>query len=389
MMKIKVCVSQGYPNSLEIIQVWFRCDHGLRTLLVSKYILHIQSNLITILAEIEVFLNGLTLGSIDRAILAFKEGIKSRTILPPDFDPRRAQLACSRILRLTEKNSTAINNVYDIPKFWINLNGLKHSANLNIIESYITRTYCMQGALNFHLWLVDIVQQAVKSTSRHTWIEKLAWDVEMAVNQKRKLDFDSVNYLSNLTFHSRYSYTPGQFRFEQTELVSTTLSSILRLWLHFPSDELSLLQLSLINIVASKSPSSILFLDKIWEMYSTPFSTVFNVWVSRSSKANIEKSLVEFQQQFHSHPFATAGSLEYQKLEYLSKLISEWMGINSPDSGMPVMVRRNQECSLSSNNLLFQHAMIAGPGCKPAGAEHRSGRIRLTEHFPTLFYNCE
>jgi hypothetical protein len=314
---------------------------------VSKYIIHSQSNLTTISAEIEVFLNSLTLESVDHSILAFQEGIKSRTALPADFDPRRAQIACSRILRLTEKSSTAINNVYDIPKFWINLNGLMHSSNLNIIESYITRAYCMQGALNFHLWLVDIVQSAVESTSRHTWIEKLAWDVEIAVYQKRTVPFDSVKYLPNLTYHRTYSYTPGPFRFEQKELISTTLSSILRSWLHFPSDEQSLLQLSLIKIVVSKSPSSILFLDKIWEMYSTPFSTVFNVWNARSSKDNIEKSLVEFQQKFNFHAFATAGSLEYRKLEHLSGLITEWMGINGLDSSTPAMVSRLQEHSSS------------------------------------------
>ena len=184
-----------------------------------------------------MFLNGLTLESIDHSILAFKEGIKSHTILPANFDPRRAQLACSHVLQLTEKSSTAMNNVYDIPKFWINLNGLIHSSNLNIIESYITCAYCMQGALNFHLWLIDIVQKAVASTSRHSWIEKLAWDIEIAINQKQTATFDSIEYLPNLTFHKCYSYKPGTFRFNQTELISTTLSSILRLWLHFPSDK--------------------------------------------------------------------------------------------------------------------------------------------------------
>lgn len=198
----------------------------------------------------------------------------------------------------------------------------------------------MQGALNFHLWLIDIVQSAVDSSSRHTWIEKLARDVEIAVNQKHTVDFESIKYLPNLTFHRTYSYKPGPFRFKQTELVSTALSSILRLWLHFPSDEVSLLQLSLIDIVVSKSPSSILFLDKIWEMYTTPFSTVFNVWNARSSKANIDKSLAKLRRDFDSHPFATPDSLEYQKLEHLLKLIAEWMGINGLGTGLPNMVSK-------------------------------------------------
>ena len=194
---------------------------------MSKYILHSQSNITVISAEISVFLNGLTLVSIGRAILAFKEGIKSRTVLPADFDPCHAQLACSCILRLTEKRSTAMNNVYDIPKFWINLNGLTHSSNLNIIESCITRIYCMQGALNFHLWLIHIVQHAVESSSCHSWIEKLAWNVEIAVNQKQTITFNSVKYLPNLQIHKSYSYTPGRFIYDQTKLISATLSSIL------------------------------------------------------------------------------------------------------------------------------------------------------------------
>ena len=67
-------------------------------------------------------------------------------------------------------------------------------------------------------------------------------------------------------------------------------------------------------------------------MYATLFSTVFNVWNTCTSKVNIDKSLAKLRQQFDSHPFATASSLEHHKLEYLSNLITEWMRINSLDS---------------------------------------------------------
>ena len=130
-------------------------------------------------------------------------------VLPPDFDPQRTQLACSRILWLTSNSSTAMNNVYDIPKFWINLDGLRHSSNLNAMESCITRVYCMQGALNFHHWLVNIVQRVVESPSRHTWIEKLAWDVQIAIDGKQTTTFNSADYLPNLKFHREYTYIPS------------------------------------------------------------------------------------------------------------------------------------------------------------------------------------
>jgi len=263
---------------------------------VSKYASSSQSNLTAVLAEIAVFLDGLTIESIDRTIFAFKEGIKSHTALPADFDPRCAQLACSHILRLMDKNSTTINNMYEILKFWINLDGLRHSSNLNVIELHITCAYCMQGASNFHWWLINIVQRAIESSSCNTWIDKLASKVQRAVILNQTIMFDSAKYLPNLIFNRTYCYKPGPFRFEQMETVSTTLSSILRHWLHFPSDELSLLQLLLIDIVVSKTPSSVLFLDKIWEMYCTPFSTVFNVWNGHSSKTNIANSLAELQQ---------------------------------------------------------------------------------------------
>ena len=230
-----------------------------------------------------------------------------------------------------------MNNVYDIPKFWVNLKALGHSSNLNIIESCITRAYCMQGALNFHLWLIDIVQHAVNvsssKSSGHSWIQSLARDVETAVSGRKTIAFNSLSYLPNLGFHRTYTYTPGPFRYDQSEIISTTLSSILRLWLHFPSDENSILQLSLIKILMSKSPASILFLDKIWEMYATPFSTVFNVWNGRASKESIQKSLANLQLQYDSHPFTMDGSSENRKLKDLSNIISEWMGINGLDPG--------------------------------------------------------
>ena len=81
-----------------------------------------------------------------------------------------------------------------------------------------------------------------------------------------------------------------------------------------------------------------------------PFSTVFDVWNGRISQENINKSLTQFQQQYKSHPFATADSLEHNKLEYLSKLIADWVGINGLASDMPTMVSRCQKSSTLSSN---------------------------------------
>ena len=60
-----------------------------------------------------------------------------------------------------------------------------------------------------------------------------------------------------------------------------------------------------------------------------------------------------------------AGSLEHHKLEYLSNLITEWMGINGLHSDTLTMVHRHQECFLSLNNS-FQYTMTAGPNRKPS-----------------------
>ena len=102
----------------------------------------------------------------------------------------------------------------------------------------------------------------------------------------------------------------------------------MRLWLHFPADEFSLVQLSIIDILSSKSPPSILFLDKLWETYKTPFGTVFKKWNTARSKYKIERELKAFEEEYSSHPFATPGSLEYKKLIYLDKLIHSWMENN-------------------------------------------------------------
>ena len=263
---------------------------------MSGYFLCQRPKLTAVSAELDVFMNDLTVESIDRAIACFQDGIKSCAALPSDFDPRRAQLACSQIYRLTEKGSTAMTSMYDIPKFWINLNGLVQNSNLNAMECCITRVFCMQGALIFHRWLSDVVPAAVNRLSRNTWLEKLAFDVRNAIEQKKEAIFNSTNYLPNLAFPRVYSLTPPNFQYERTELIISVVSSIVRLWLHFPSDEYSLLQLSLIDIVTSKSPSSVLFLDKIWDMYKSPFSTFFSKWNKKTSKTRMKVSLAYFEE---------------------------------------------------------------------------------------------
>ena len=104
----------------------------------------------------------------------------------------------------------------------------------------------------------------------------------------------------------------------------SNVSSILRQWLYFPTDDSSLVQLLLIDIMLSKSLASILFLKAIWEMYRTPFSTVFNLQCQSQSKKKIDDSLTAFQKRFDAHPFVTPGSMAYHKLKYLGQLIQQW-----------------------------------------------------------------
>ena len=218
-----------------------------------------------------------------------------------------------------------MNNIYEIPKFWINLNGLAHSSNLNIMESCITRVFCMQGALAFHHWLLVVIPAAVNRNSCNTWLEKLAWKVRQAINLKQTVTFNSIDYLPNLNFHQVYTLEPLKiFRYDQTEIIISITSSILRFWLHFPSDEFSLVQLSIIDILTSQSLPSVLFLDKVWDMYKSPFTTIFNRWNKRTSKKKIKNSLTNFEKEFSLHPFVNKKSLEYRKLEFLSQLIAEW-----------------------------------------------------------------
>ena len=88
---------------------------------------------------------------------------------------------------------------------------------------------------------------------------------------------------------------------------------------NFPQDQDSLAQLGLLEIVSSSSLTSILFLDKIWDMYKTPFSTIFNNnWDMHRSKTKLTNSLENFKKKFSLHSFATIGSLSHCKLQYLS-----------------------------------------------------------------------
>jgi len=166
---------------------------------------------------------------------------------------------------------------------------------------------------------------AVDRKSCTTWINQLAQDVDDAVKRGQAITFHSINYLPWLDIPCEYTVQAMTFRFDQHDIVISNVSSILRQWLYFPTDDSSLVQLSLIDIILSKSPASVLFLEAIWEMYKTPFSTVFNLqsWQSQSKK-KINDSLTMFQKWFDAHPFVTPGSMAYRKLEYLGELIQQW-----------------------------------------------------------------
>jgi hypothetical protein len=247
---------------------------------------------------------------------------------------------------LTEKGSTAMTTVSDIPKFWMNLNGLVQFSNLNSVESTITRVFCMQGALKFHYWLLDIIPAAIRRTSKPNhkpklWIDKLVTDVRSSIHKGGCTTFHSSHYLPNLNFQREYLMKPKPFKYDDTDQLTSVISSMLRLWLHFPADEDYLAQVTLLDIVTTIFPPCILFLDKIWEMYKTPFSTVFNYnWDIRRSKTKLTKALANFKNEITLHPFTSASSSSHDKLQTLSKVITKWMLFTGFDPNAAEMASR-------------------------------------------------
>lgn len=286
----------------------------------------------TCLAEFDSFLNRLTDDSIDRAMACFHEGLSTRKLLPGTFDPKNAQLACHRILRTTENGSVAVNTVNNIPKFWININGLSHSSNLTTVETTMTRVFCMEGSLKFHYWLLHIVPAALDRISKPNhqaklWIDRLAADVQTSVLFGRAASFDSFDYLPNLQYRRTYAMTSTILRYENRQQLTTIMCAILRLWLHFPEGEDSEAQLLLLEILLDSSLTSILFLDKIWEMYKDPYGTVLRHygWDLRRSRSRLAIALGNFKKCFMLHPFAIPSSSSYLKLQGLSDLIEKWL----------------------------------------------------------------
>jgi hypothetical protein len=285
------------------------------------------------IAKSENFLNQLTDHSIDLAAACFQEGLATRKVHPSDFDPRRAQITCHNILSLTQKGSTAMTTVCNFPKFWINLGGLLQSSNLTTVESTMTRVFCMQGALKFHLWLLDIVPAAITRVSNpdykpRIWIDQLTRDIEFTILGGNEVaTFNSSGYLPNLTYHRQYTMAlPKRIQYDNTKLLTSLLTSTLRCWLHFPPEEETLVALQLLDILLSKSVISILFLEKVWQMYKTPFQTVFNNdWSLRRSKSKLSTALKNFEEEFALHPFANSSSSSYKKLQDLSQLIDSWL----------------------------------------------------------------
>ena len=167
----------------------------------------------------------------------------------------------------------------------------------------------------------------------------LTTDVRSSIHESGVAKFSSSDYLPNLVFPHVYEMTPPPFKFDNTDQLTSIISSILRLWLRFPTENDYLAQVTLLDIVTTNSPPSILFLDKIWEMYKTPFSTIFsNKWDIRRSKRKLVNALESFKERFALHPFAKKDSPSYKKLLSLSKLIYKWTQMTGVDSDTVEMV---------------------------------------------------
>ena len=318
--------SSLFDKNLDAIHKPFRIkDHSCEQYFLPRRYHYLNVHL----AEIELFLSGLTEDSIDHAIACFQDGLHSHKVLISHFDSRRAQNACHSILRLTERGSTAMSMVYNIPKFWINLKGLVQASNLTALETTMTRAFCMKGALKFHFWLLDVIPTAIERISKPSyipkiWIDKLVTYVQSSLHKRSSATFLSSDYLPDLAFHYEYKMEAKPFKFKDADLLISVTSSIIRCWLSFPADQYSLAQLTLLDIMTSKSPTSIFFLDNIWEMYKTPFITVFHNWDHSRSKIKLTQALTNFEKQFSLHPFADLSSLSYRKHLFLSELVQEW-----------------------------------------------------------------
>ena len=229
----------------------------------------------------------------------------------------------------------------------------------------MTRVFCMQSALKFHFWLLDIISNAIRRISNpkylpKVWIDRLATDIRVAIRKGGGATFDSSDYLPNLAFPRQYKMGSKGFKYpgHDASLLNSIISSTIRCWLSFPEDQDSFGQLTLLDIVTSKSPTSILFLDKIWDMYKNPFSTIFNKdWNVRRSKVKLNQALADFEKQFSLHPFATSGSLSYRKLEFLSELISQWMSLDSKMAETVSQICKDQSIHTNTKIINRSHQM--------------------------------
>ena len=69
--------------------------------------------------------------------------------------------------------------------------------------------------------------------------------------------------------------------------------------------------------------------------------------------------LKAFDKEYASHPFATPGSLEYQKLEHLDQLIHRWMGNKDGQADEMDIVRELPICLKNRLDFFFSFSGYA------------------------------
>ena len=257
---------------------------------------------------------------------------------------------CASIISALDNQKEAIETATALSEFWKNVPDFETYVLFQAVEGRVSRALLMLSCCKAYQWVTSITTAAVKyRTNQNCWVYQLVKDVETEWSYRncdsqhpREATFHSQTYLPSLASPSEAKVILrrlGMREDDQKELkLIQTVSSIIETWLQFPTSkdnkQNDKVRCSIISIITTYMPHSVLLLDAVWAMFVKPYQLLIHGRPKqRISSPHTATTLKLFDKTIRKHCLIDSSSIEHRLLAVLTEQMESWFRLISSKVG--------------------------------------------------------
>jgi hypothetical protein len=215
---------------------------------------------------------------------------------------------------------------------WKQIETLNNHTAMSGVEIRMSRALIMWSSWSLFTWVQGITHHSLTTGSYlagRSWVDRVTNTVirilrsNVLQETRPAWSLSSTDYLPNIPAaifcckHSKLSKYATDNEIGQHALDIVT--SAIRFWLNFPSDELHLFQFTFIDTVLNFGHHNLALLEEVWNVFQNPAKELLRGGRRRTKGMRMETVFAGFKERLIAHPISDIGSQQHACLQRLTE----------------------------------------------------------------------